>query len=358
VSRSKPIVLIFCSLIAIAIATSIVYFTRDSENSELRSAQEAISRRDFQQAGEHLNNYLLTHPDDKAVRLLAAQAARRRGDFTAALSHLTKCQQLNGSNETVELEFRLLRVQQGKMTETGELISTYDNMREAAETPLVMEAIAIGVLKAISPNETASSFLTDAALPLLRAARQASDLWLTLRPDRVDQVVGLVWRGRIRAMEGEQAGGVGDLRKALELDPDNFSVRFHLASLIAQVDPAEAASHLAKLRNQSPNDSQVAFRLATAYRGLGHLDEAERVLDEMLSLNPNEVSVLVERGLVAMDRFQLFEAERFLFRAVKLAPNVPEVNLALSQFMQLRGETSKVKEYRDKFDRLEAAKKR
>src|ERR1700722_10939983 len=198
VSKCKSTLLILCSLVALA--TSLVYFTQNSENPELRSAKEAISRRDFQQAGDYLNTYLLAHPNDKAVRFIAAQTARRRGDFVAALTHLTKCQQLNCPNEDVELEFRLLRVQQGKMNETSELISTYGNTRESAETPLVMEAIAIGVLKAISPNETASSLLTDDTLPLLRYARQASDLWLTLRPDPVDQVVGLVWRGRIRAM--------------------------------------------------------------------------------------------------------------------------------------------------------------
>ena len=112
------------------------------------------------------------------------------------------------------------------------------------------------------------------------------------------------------------------------------------------------------LLNKNPNDEQVAFRLATAYRGLGRLDEAERLLDQMLDENPREISVLVERGLVAMDRSRLAEAERFLFQAFKLAPNVPEVNLALSQYMQLRGDTAKVKEYRDRFDRLEAAKKK
>ena len=88
-SKCKSTLLILCSLVALA--TSLVYFTQNSENPELRSAKEAISRRDFQQAGDYLNTYLLAHPNDKAVRFIAAQTARRRGDFVAALTHLTKC---------------------------------------------------------------------------------------------------------------------------------------------------------------------------------------------------------------------------------------------------------------------------
>jgi Flp pilus assembly protein TadD len=358
VSKRNPKFLISLVLILAVIATSIVYFTRSSDNPDLTAAREAIARREFQQAGELLNNYLLTHPDDKTIRLLAAQTARRRGDLITALTLVTKCQEQSGPNEPVELELRLLRLQQGKLAEASTLIATYANQPEAPETPIVMEAVAVGILNKLAPTETAPNSLSHEAVPLLKQAGQAADLWLKLRPNRADQVVGHLWRGRVHVLEGNQKDGVAELRKALEIDQDNASVRFLLASVIAQADPAEAASHLTILLNSNPNDEQVAFRLATAYRGLGRLDEAERLLDQMLSVNPKEISVLVERGLVAMDRSRLAEADRFLSQAFKLAPNVPEVNLALSQYMQLRGDTAKVKEYRDRFDRLEAAKKK
>jgi len=358
VSASKPKVL-FSIAVSLAVATAlIIYCTRSSENADLVSAREAIAKREFQRAGDLLNDYLLEKPDDKDIRLLAAQTARRRGDFVVALSQLTKCQQLSGSNEHVELEFHLLRLQQGKLSEASDLMANYANKPGAAETPLVMEAVAVGTLNALTPTETVSNTLTNQAMPLLKQARQAADLWLELRPNRPDQVVGSTWLGRIRAMQGDQAEAISLLRKALELDPENYSVRLHLANLVAQADPAEAALHLAILSNQRPTDRQVAFKLATAYRGLGRLEEAESVLNQMLAVNPNEISVLVERGLVAMDRARLQEADRFLLTAFKLGPNVPEVNLALSQYMQLRGDTAKVKEYRERFDRLETAKNR
>jgi Flp pilus assembly protein TadD len=356
VSRAK--FLIPAILLVAGAAALIVYLTRTSENPELRSANESIAHRDFQQAGEYLNKYILEHPNDKTVQLLAARTARRRGDFISALTLLTKCQQQNSSQEQVQLEFRLLRLQQGNLTDIDDLMSKFGNKPDSPETPLVMEAVAVGVLNAIAPTETAPSSLTDETIPLLKHARRATELWLQLRPERVDQVVGHLWLGRIRAMEGNQAEGIAYVRKALELDPDNIKVRSHLASLVAQADPAEAASHLEILSKQSPEDTQLTFKLATAYRGIGRLEEAERLLEQMLAVNPNDISVLVERGLVAMDRSRLVEADGFLSKAFKLAPNVPEVNLALSQYMQLRGDSAKVKEYRDRFDKLEAAKKK
>jgi tetratricopeptide (TPR) repeat protein len=357
-SRRNRLIPIICIFLVTVIVVLIVYFTRSSENPDLRSAHEAIDVRDFERASEYLNKYLIAHPDDKSTCVLAAQTARRRGDYISALTLLTKCQQLNGSNEPVELEFRLLRLQQGKLADADALMASYANRPEAPETPFVLEAVAVGVLNRVAPTETAPNSLTDEAVSPLRHAQRASELWLELRPNRMDQVVGHLWLGRIRVLEGEQADGVAHLRKALEIDPDNFNVRFQLASVIAQAQPAEAASHLSILLNRNPTESQVAFRLATAYRGLGRLDEAERLLDQMLDTNPREISVLVERGLLAMDQSRLVEADRFLFRAFKLAPDVPEVNLALSQYMQMRGDSAKVKEYRDRFDRLEAARKK
>ena len=60
------------------------------ETYRYRAALAAIERRDFRQAGSALDRCLERNPDDLTVRLLAAQTARRRRDYAAALSQSGK----------------------------------------------------------------------------------------------------------------------------------------------------------------------------------------------------------------------------------------------------------------------------
>src|SRR5207249_1211141 len=159
------------------------------------------------------------------------------------------------------------------------------------ETPLILEALLVGTLDALEPFFSAGMVLdSEKGGPLLERARRAVDLWLRVCPGRADQVQGLVWRGRIHAFASAQPQAVADFRKALELDPDHFDARLHLAQAVAQKAPAEAARHFQILRERDPTNNQVRFSLATIRRGLGQIEEARQVLDEMLADDPDNVS--------------------------------------------------------------------
>src|SRR5260370_21159573 len=58
------------------------------ETYHYRAALAALERRDFRQAGSHLQRCLEVNSSDLTVRLLAAQTARRQRDYAAALAHL------------------------------------------------------------------------------------------------------------------------------------------------------------------------------------------------------------------------------------------------------------------------------
>ncbi|HEV3436678.1 MAG TPA: tetratricopeptide repeat protein [Gemmata sp.] len=349
---------ILLALLLTAAVGIIVYLDSAPIDPDRQAAEEALAHREFRQAAEHLNKYLLTHPNDTEAVLLAAQTARRQDKFASAAIYLKKYRELNGAQDRLDLEFRLTGMQQGHYTEASGLMESFANRPQAPETPLVMEAVIIGILSSLPPTPSPNMTFTDKAVSLMSQARRAVDLWLELRAGQADRVAGLFWRGRIRALAGEQAEAITDLRQALELDPDHLEARSHLAFLVVQANPAEAASHFAIVRARNAASKEVEFKLATVYRTLGRLDEAIKILDEMLVDNPKDASPLIERGLIAMDRLQLDEAGKFLHRAFEVGPDLPEVNLALSQYMQLRHEPTKAKEYRDRFDRFEAMKER
>jgi cytochrome c5 len=78
----------------------------------------------------------------------------------------------------------------------------------------------------------------------------------------------------------------------------------------------------------------VVVELAQCWQEQGQLDEARELLEESLKTNPNYVTVLVERGRVALRMGQAADAERWLRQAVALNPDQAASNFVLSLSLQ------------------------
>jgi tetratricopeptide (TPR) repeat protein len=328
-----------------------------SRSGGLDLARELDSRREFHQSRQYLESYLETHPGDPDALLLAARTARRQGDFGAASTYLRKLESAGTAGKPIELESRLLRVQQGLLPEIPPLMDEYLRNHQNPETPLVMEAVAIGVLNHYAPVAGKAEKIPPEAVPDLRQGLEAADSWLGLRPKGADHVAGLVWKGRLLALLGDHTLAVTLLRQAVGLAPDSTDAHMHLGFLVLQEDPIEAMAHFAYVKEHDPNDRDARFLVATGYRGLGRLDDSAKVLDEIIAAEPNNISALIERAQVDMDRSRLPEAKRLLDRAYELGPQVPEVNLALSQYWQVEGDIAKFEQFRARFERFEKAPK-
>lgn len=326
-----------------------------------RAAERALERRDFLQAGIHLRKCQLAWPRDPTPWLLAAQTARRQGDFAEAHRQLRVYKEKNGPLPALQLEHQLLRLQQGDLAEADMFLSFCNDHPAGLETPFVLEALVVGQLKALSEESllwTASPQRRAAAASDLVRARRSVDLWLRLRPGKADQVQGLTWSGQFHDLASEYPEDVADYRKALELDPDNYAARMYLALTLIPYAPKEAAAHLERVRQLYPEKPLVHSELAKLRRSLGQLDEAKKILDEILAANPDYVSALIERGNVALDMRQFDDAERWLRRAVTLDPNDPNSHFALSRCLQLTDRAEEAKEHRQRCVAIEAEQKR
>ena len=196
------------------------------------------------------------------------------------------------------------------------------------------------------------------AAPDQDRARKAVDLWLERRASRGEQVQGLVWRGRLRDLRNDRAGARADLKKAVNLDPDDFDARLRLALVVLEVAPQEAIEHFRILLRQRPENRLARFSLAYSLHGLGHLEEARRLLDDLLFANPNDVPALIERGNVAVDTQQYTDAERWLRRAVEVAPANPRGHFCLAGCLQLEGKTEEAFHHQEAFKQRETEEKR
>ena len=328
-----------------------VYRIVGARDAELAAADRAIARRNFKIALQHLDRYLATHPDDGDARLLAAQSARRNGDFESAGKHLRMCRP-----DAAALEQQLLRVQQGNLPAALSLLEKYSARRDDPNTPLVLEAAILGTLRGLGPARPANDFQEEEK-ELLAAAGKGTELWLELRKSAVDQSAGLTWRGRLRCLQGDFDQGLADLRRAIELDPESFEARFHFAALAGQREPVESLQHLEHLLAADPKNREVRFGLAGGYRQVGKLDDAAALLRELLEEDKDNVAYLIARGRLALDQSRPAEGEPFLTRAVSLAPNDPQAHLALGQCLDLLGQTDKAREHREKYEQLAAMRR-
>lgn len=333
-------------LIAAVIGFIVVYLTRDND---LQLARKALAQRRFDEADKHLQQRLKGHPDDVNALLLAAQSARRRGDLNTAADFLARSERRGRRPETAQEQLRL-RIQGGNLAEVGAALDACLADPTHADNRLTLEAVLeASVWPTIAQRKDA---------PDVARLQAALDAWLTHARTPAEQVQGLVWRGRLQRFQGKHRDATADLRRAVELDPAHADARRDLAMLVAQEAPQEAAVHFQLLHERDPSNVQTSYSLATLRRGLGQLAEARRLLDDILLVQPANVSALIERAHVDLDQNLPEQAEPRLRRALDLAPREPEVSLALARCLQLAGKPDEAKKHQEQFLRLDAERTR
>jgi tetratricopeptide (TPR) repeat protein len=325
---------------------------KDAEN-HLESAQRALDNREFRQARIHLLKHLEKNPEDLSARLLAARAARRNRNFREAVEDWRLYQQHGGSRDTLLTEQELARIQEGDLRKAPIVLEFCREHQTAPETHLMLEALIEGTLKRLdTPPDAPSAPGAQNAPPDINAALWAVDWWLENRPQVADQCQGFLWRGRLCLKEERHEEAVVNLRKAVELEPRQMQARFLLAQEVFQASPKEAVTHLRLLHQDAPDDVWIHFKLANSLRILGQLDEARQLFNELLAKEPNNFPALVERGNVALDSLDSKEAEGWLRRAERLAPNNLELLISLNRCLRLEGKPEEAQHYLDRFQKL------
>jgi tetratricopeptide (TPR) repeat protein len=351
--------LILAALLVACAASGALIFTQPLDPPLVHAARAAIERRDFSAGLDDLHKHLDANPGDLTARLMAVEAARRDGNLETARAHLQEFKKAGGPETAIELQARLIAVQQGDPQQAALVFAFCQANPDAAETPLALESLIMADLyRLVMPLTGEKSFPQDNMPPEVPRLEQAVDIWLQKRPALADQVQGLVWRGRVRGFRGDHAGAVADLQRAAELDPEHFEAAAYLALSIGQDEPAESLRQMERLLERFPSDVRIQYAVATGRRNLGDTDGARQLLDAILRDYPSGSQALLERGLVELDAKNPDKAKPFLDRAIRADPEYPEVYLGLSRYMAMVGNPEAAKRHRDRFLALDAKRNR
>ncbi len=287
-------------------------------STHLQAAREALARQRPELARRHLKRCLQVWPGSVEVRLLAAQAARRLDLDEEAEWHLTACEQRQGVTAATALEWSLLRAQRGELADVeGPLRDMVQH--DHADSLLILEALAKGYRNTFRPEDVVD----------------ALDLLLQRQPDHL---IGLRLRGQ--ALEGLDVHDEArrDFQRAVDLDPDSVDTRLSLADCLARLGHTrEAVAHYEYLRQRPPGSPEPILGLARCRHDLHELDEARRLIEDLLAERPDCVPALVEGGRLALQSGQVQQAEERLQRAVALAPFDRDAWLVLHRCLEAQG---------------------
>jgi tetratricopeptide (TPR) repeat protein len=319
----KPVLLVA----AVAGAGAALYWLAPGRTDPLAGARAAIDRRDFAGALRELDAHLARNSGDTTALLMALQAARRNGDGPTADAYLARFRAAGGSPEQADRERALWDWQHGNVSDPDQVLARCRANPDDPATPLMLEALARG-LRAANP-------------PLAVACL---DEWLSRPVSPADRVQALVWRGEALDRQGRAPEAAADYRAALAVDPAQAEARLRLARFLTRDQPAEALEHFQQLDRETPGRPDVLLGQARCRRQLGDLDAAAELMARVREARPDDPEVLVEAGVLAMDRGRPAEAEPLLRRAVALAPRLRDPNVQLLRCLRELGNETAVRE--------------
>ena len=200
-----------------------------------------------------------------------------------------------------------------------------------AATTVLSESRSIANRLFSQANRLISTGAHEQAVPVLERA-------IHLAPDNADirATLGLAY-----AISGDIEEAIDSYNAALELRPDDFSIRYNLASVQEQVDPQQAiANYQIAAQERSPVRDDAINNLARVYILQGELAQADVLLRLESEDFITQAVLYKNRGWLRFEQGELEQALVFLRQSIDLDPTRPDAYCLMSIIQRQQGRPS------------------
>ena len=156
---------------------------------------------------------------------------------------------------------------------------------------------------------------------------------------RPQMAASLLHLAHLEREAGNLTGGIGALRRALALNPEDAETASLLGAYLTESGkPADAVALLGPFVARSDVDPQLLVSDALALARLGRTDNALRVLDRARALDPTSGGLLVHAGTVQLMAGRAEPARASFERALALNPSLPRAHSSLGALAAEQGD--------------------
>jgi tetratricopeptide (TPR) repeat protein len=285
-----------------------------SEDAAMRVFEYGLAV-DAQQAFRDAQGFTAAHPKARRLRLLLASQWAERREFDLAMAEVVAMAKLDP--EDIDLVFM-----QGQIAYRAKRLPEARNLLEQYVSRQSQRQLGAG---------DEGSGLVDAYQLLSRIAQDQGffDDAVSLLDNIQEPTARHNARVRQAAIRAQQ-GRVDDALVLLDTsDPQSLEEEVLTASAGAQMlreakRPLEAIKRLEAANERMPDTVEIKYELAMMYERNERLNDTERLLREVIALDPGHAHSYNALGYSLADRNQrLPEALKLITRALEIAPNDP-----------------------------------
>jgi len=170
-------------------------------------------------------------------------------------------------------------------------------------------------------------------------AREQANIVLVSTPQSQE---GLILKGRSLINEKRYQEGIGELKKAIELNPKNMPAYIELArAYLAANDPIAAEATLKQALKIDPRSMEILSALGDFYVTTGKPEQAEVIYKQVLETTPQSEEIYLRLAAFYQRYNKPAEAEAILQKLAALKPQDEKPHILLGDFFTWLGQPDK-----------------
>ncbi len=333
---------------------------------------------EYEKAVPFLQDLNVSYPDVPTIKVELARAFRNTGKLESALEILEKAIILAPDDVQANYELSVVLTRMGEMHKAIEVLEHLlsldkEEIQDFNNHFLVRLALLYSEtgnhLQAVEKLKEVVSLNAgdvEARLRLLQAYREAGmhddadTLSSELLLEHPDDPYVLIARGQTLVAQGKVGEGIRFLKSKArsELEADGRIIVYLVLGqiLIDEKRFDEAHRIIDEALSMQPESERVKFLKASAYERQGNFGEAERIFRNLLEISPDDTSVMNYLGYMLVENeLKLQEAGEFLEKAVSLDPYNGAFQDSLGWLYYKLGDFGKAEKHLLNADRLQSS---